>query len=99
MRTMGTVPGPVPLAYEREGGGPLVVFLHGIGGNRTNWAAQLDALADRFCAVGVGRPGLRRQRGRARAAALRRTSPTTSCACSTTWAPSGPTWSGCRWAG
>ena len=51
MRTTGTVPGPVPLAYERAGAGPLVVFLHGIGGNRTNWAAQLDTLADQFCAV------------------------------------------------
>jgi 3-oxoadipate enol-lactonase len=51
MRTTGTVPGPVPLAYERAGAGPLVVFLHGIGGNRGNWTAQLDALADRFCAV------------------------------------------------
>jgi pimeloyl-ACP methyl ester carboxylesterase len=43
--------GAVPIAYERAGAGPLVVFLHGIGGNRTNWHAQLDALADEFCAV------------------------------------------------
>jgi pimeloyl-ACP methyl ester carboxylesterase len=42
---------PVAIAYEMEGRGPLVVFLHGIGGNRTNWATQLAQLSDRFCAV------------------------------------------------
>ncbi|MGE0684126.1 MAG: alpha/beta fold hydrolase, partial [Candidatus Binatia bacterium] len=30
---------------------PLVVFLHGIGGNRTNWYGQLDHFSDKFCAV------------------------------------------------
>jgi len=50
-RTTGTVPGEVRLAYERQGRGPLVVFLHGIGGNRANWDGQLTALGDRFCAV------------------------------------------------
>lgn len=43
--------GPVRIAYEREGAGPLVVFLHGIGGNRTNWSDQLPFFAPRFCAV------------------------------------------------
>ena len=51
MRTKGVMGGAVPIAYERAGSGPLVVFLHGIGGNRSNWHAQLDALADEFCAV------------------------------------------------
>ena len=36
------------LALEHAGEGPLVVFLHGIGGNRTNWRDQMRALADRF---------------------------------------------------
>jgi pimeloyl-ACP methyl ester carboxylesterase len=33
------------------GSGPLVVFLHGIGGNRTNWYGQLEHFSNRFCAV------------------------------------------------
>ncbi len=43
--------GPVAIAYEMQGSGPLVIFLHGIGGNRTNWATQLIQFSDRFCAV------------------------------------------------
>ena len=39
------VPGAPRLAYDRAGAGPLVVFLHGIGGNRTNWSDQLPAFA------------------------------------------------------
>ncbi|MPY94350.1 MAG: alpha/beta fold hydrolase [Acidimicrobiia bacterium] len=51
MRAIGTVQGEVPIAYEVEGQGPLVVFLHGIGGNRSNWHGQLDALGDSYCAL------------------------------------------------
>ena len=41
--------GPAPrIAVEHAGRGPLVVFMHGIGGNRGNWSEQLQALADRF---------------------------------------------------
>lgn len=41
-----------PLAVDVAGSGDLVLFLHGIGGNRTNWHPQLNALADRFtCAA------------------------------------------------
>jgi 3-oxoadipate enol-lactonase len=44
--------GPAPrIAVDRMGEGPLVVFLHGIGGNRTNWRDQLPAFAPRFHAV------------------------------------------------
>lgn len=51
MRTLQKTSGPVSIAYEIQGTGPLVVFLHGIGGNRTNWYEQLDHFSDRFCAV------------------------------------------------
>lgn len=51
MRQVQRTAGPVSLAYESQGNGPLVVFLHGIGGNRTNWYGQLDHFGDRFCAV------------------------------------------------
>jgi 3-oxoadipate enol-lactonase len=51
MRTLQKTGGPVSIAYEMQGSGPLVVFLHGIGGNRTNWYEQLDHFGDRFCAV------------------------------------------------
>jgi 3-oxoadipate enol-lactonase len=43
--------GPVALAYDIAGSGPLVVFLHGIGGNRSNWQGQVAYFAARFCAV------------------------------------------------
>ena len=44
-------PGQPRLAYDHAGAGPPVVFLHGIGGNRTNWRAQLRALAPDFSAI------------------------------------------------
>lgn len=43
--TTAFIPGPPRLAYDAVGQGPLVVFLHGIGGNRSNWQDQLPALA------------------------------------------------------
>lgn len=44
--------GPVPrIAVEHAGSGPLVVLLHGIGGGRQNWQAQLDAFAPHFAAA------------------------------------------------
>jgi 3-oxoadipate enol-lactonase len=43
---------PFPrIAVDRMGEGPLVLFLHGIGGNRTNWRDQLPAFAQHFHAV------------------------------------------------
>lgn len=43
--------GPAPrIAVEYAGAGPLVVFLHGIGGNRGNWSDQLQALSPNFTA-------------------------------------------------
>lgn len=40
---------PFPrIAVEHGGAGPLVLFLHGVGGNRSNWRPQLAALASRF---------------------------------------------------
>ena len=44
--------GPAPrIAVERMGQGPLLLFLHGIGGNRSNWRDQLPAMAQHFQAV------------------------------------------------
>ena len=45
------IEGTPRLALDRAGSGPLVFFLHGIGGNRTNWTAQIEALRDSFHAV------------------------------------------------
>jgi 3-oxoadipate enol-lactonase len=43
--------GPAPrLAVNVAGHGPLVVFLHGIGGNRSHWDDQLAAFAPEFTA-------------------------------------------------
>ena len=45
------IPGRPTLAVEAAGQGPLVLFMHGIGGNRTNWRTQLPAFAATFSAV------------------------------------------------
>ncbi len=43
---------PAPrLAVDHAGAGPLVVLLHGIGGNRSNWHDQLPAFARHFHAA------------------------------------------------
>ncbi len=43
---------PAPrLAVDHAGSGPLVKFLHGIGGNRSNWRDQLPAFARHFHAA------------------------------------------------
>jgi pimeloyl-ACP methyl ester carboxylesterase len=51
MRTTRHTGGPFSIAYGVHCSGPLVVFLHGIGGNRTNWYDQLDHFSDHFCTV------------------------------------------------
>ncbi|HVN45562.1 MAG TPA: alpha/beta hydrolase [Steroidobacteraceae bacterium] len=44
--------GPSPrIALDWGGSGPLVVLLHGIGGNRQSWKAQLPALTVEFTAA------------------------------------------------
>lgn len=45
------VPGAPRIAYDHAGEGAVVLFLHGIGGNRTNWRAQLPVFAEAFHAV------------------------------------------------
>ena len=44
--------GPSPrLAVAYAGRGDLVLFLHGVGGNRSNWQAQIDALSPYYLAA------------------------------------------------
>jgi 3-oxoadipate enol-lactonase len=45
------VPGSPSIAYDHAGEGELLVFMHGIGGNRTNWTEQVELFGDRFHAV------------------------------------------------
>ena len=45
------VPGSPRLAVDHAGTGPLVLFLHGIGGNRSNWTEQIDACSAGFHAA------------------------------------------------
>jgi 3-oxoadipate enol-lactonase len=45
------VPGTPQIAVDHCGEGPLLVFLHGIGGNRTNWHDQLPVFGRHFHAV------------------------------------------------
>ena len=39
------------LAYARQGSGPVVIFMHGIGGNRSNWDEQQRALSNNYCTI------------------------------------------------
>ena len=44
--------GPAPkIAISRIGRGEAVFFLHGVGGNRTNWAQNLPVFASHFTAI------------------------------------------------
>lgn len=45
------IPGSPRIAVDLDGHGPLVLFMHGIGGNRSNWRAQLPAFAAHFSCV------------------------------------------------
>jgi len=49
--TTDYVPGPPRIAVDQSGAGPLVILMHGIGGNRTNWHDQLPVFAAHFRAV------------------------------------------------
>ncbi len=46
-----------PIAWREQGEGYPVVFLHGLGGSRTAWTPQLDALSSRFRCVAWDMPG------------------------------------------
>ena len=50
MKTEMIPPSP-RIAVDHAGDGPLTVFLHGIGGNRTFWHEQLSAFAPHFRAA------------------------------------------------
>jgi len=50
MRT-SYVPGFPRIAYDHQGEGEVVLFLHGIGGNRTHWHDQLPVFANDYRAV------------------------------------------------
>lgn len=43
--------GKVRVAFAHAGSGPVVVFLHGVGGNRHNWDGQLASLGARYTCV------------------------------------------------
>ena len=45
------------LHYYRSGRGPVVLFLHGFGGNGTNWSAQFPALESRYTVIALDELG------------------------------------------
>jgi pimeloyl-ACP methyl ester carboxylesterase len=44
-------------AWREAGSGEAVLFLHGLGGSRTAWDLQLDALCDRYRCIAWDAPG------------------------------------------
>ena len=49
--TTDYIAGTPRLAVDQQGTGPLLIFMHGIGGNRTNWHDQFAAFAKHFTVV------------------------------------------------
>ena len=47
------VAGKPGIAIDQQGSGDVLLFVHGIGGNRTNWSQQLEFFAPRFRAVAL----------------------------------------------
>lgn len=47
------IAGDPALCADVAGSGPLLLFLHGVGGSRGNWATQLAHFGDRFTAVAL----------------------------------------------
>ncbi len=45
------ISGTPGLAVDEAGAGELILFMHGIGGNRTNWTEQVRRFGDHFLAV------------------------------------------------
>ncbi len=45
------------IAYREAGCGPVVVFLHGLGGNSASWEPQFEAFSDRHRVVAWDMPG------------------------------------------
>lgn len=43
--------GGIAIAYEHIGTGPLLIFLHGVGGNKSNWLSQLHAFKNAYHCV------------------------------------------------
>jgi len=46
-----------PLAYNQEGSGPVIVFVHGLTFSRATWRPITARLADRFQCISVDLPG------------------------------------------
>lgn len=46
-----------PIAHRECGDGAPVLFLHGLGGSRLAWDAQLEGLSDRFRCIAWDMPG------------------------------------------
>lgn len=52
------------LHYEREGAGPPVVLLHGVGGNHASWFQQVPHLASRYDMIALDQRGFGRSEDR-----------------------------------
>ncbi len=52
MKTL-LVAGKPAIAIDHAGSGETLLFIHGIGGNRTNWHEQIEYFAPRYSAVAI----------------------------------------------
>ena len=45
------------LAYVQEGQGPVILFIHGLGGNLSHWLKNVHGLSSQFTCIAVDLPG------------------------------------------
>ena len=56
------IPPSPAIAVDHAGEGDLLVFMHGIGGNKRNWHDQLAGVCQTLARGGMGRSRLWRKR-------------------------------------
>ncbi len=90
----------VSINYHREGEGPPLVLLHGIGHHWQAWEPVIELLVDEFDVIACDSPGFGRSARATRVGSSRRSSRTStrSSGSSRSSASSARTWPATRWA-
>ena len=45
------------ISYRDRGSGPVLLFIHGLGGGSQNWEARFETFSDRYRVIGWAGPG------------------------------------------